>query len=72
MSYKSARLNAGKKIKDVVEHMDVSMVSIWQWETGRNNPSADKLPKLAEFYGCTVDELLRDNPSIKKEDGGLS
>lgn len=69
MSYRSARLAAGKKVKDVVEFMDVSMVSVWQWETGRNNPSADKLPKLASFYGCTTDELLRDNPSPAGEEG---
>ncbi len=38
------------------------------WDTGRNNPRADMLPKIAKLYGCTVDELLReDEPTTRKE-----
>jgi len=62
MSYRSARVKAGKKVTEVMEHMGVTDAAVYQWETGLNNPSVDKLPKLAAFYGCTVDELL------KKED----
>lgn len=68
MSYRMARLAAGKKITEVADYMKVSTVSVWQWESGINNPTTDKLLRLAEFYGCTTDELLRDNPCGKKEE----
>lgn len=66
MSYRSARQKAGKTVTETARYMAVSMVSVWQWETGVYNPSADKLVKLAAYYGCTVDELLRDNPNSKE------
>ena len=59
MSFRSARIKAGKKVTEVMAHMGVSDAAVYQWETGFCYPSVDKLPKLAAFYGCTVDELLR-------------
>ena len=61
MSFKSARIKAGKKVSEVVEFMKVSDAAIYYWETGVNLPTADKLKKLADFYGCTIDDLLRDD-----------
>ena len=60
MSIKSARLKADKKVREVMEYMGVSDAAVYQWETGETTPRPDKLIKLADFYGCTVDELLRD------------
>ena len=67
MSYRSARLNAGKKVTEVMAYMGVTDGCVYQWETGLSNPSIDKLPKLAEFYGCTVDELLRKDEKVEGE-----
>lgn len=58
MGFRSARLKAGKKVTEVMEHIGVSDGCVYQWETGLSFPNAAKLPKLAAFYGCTVDELL--------------
>ena len=62
MSFRSARLQAGKKVTEVMSHMGVSDAAVYQWETGFCMPRPTKLIKLAQFYGCTVEELLRDNP----------
>lgn len=59
MSYRSARIRAGKTVAEVMAHLGVSDGAVYQWEIGLTNPTVEKLKKLAEFYGCTVDELLR-------------
>ena len=66
MSFRSARLKAGKKVSDVMEHLGVSDGAVYMWETGVTSPTVDKLKKLAEFYGCTTDELLQED---KSDDG---
>lgn len=38
----------------------VDRSTVAKWETGGVLPRADKLPELAEIFGCTVDELLKD------------
>lgn len=59
MSFKSERKKSGKSVAEVMKHMGVTDAAVYQWETGVTTPRTDKLIKLAEFYGCTVDELLR-------------
>ena len=59
MGFKEARLKAGKKVSEVVERLGVTDAAVYQWETGVYTPRRDKLVALAEFYGCTIDELLR-------------
>lgn len=59
MGLKKARLKAGKTVAEVMEHMGVTDAAVYQWETGVSKPRTDKLVKLAEFYKCTVDDLLK-------------
>ena len=66
MGFKEARINAGKSVKEVMDAMNVSDAAVYSWETGQYAPSIDKLVKLADFYGTTVDALLR---SEEKWDG---
>ena len=61
MSFKSARIRAGKKVADVMEYLGVSDGAVYMWETGMTFPTVEKLKKLADFYGCTTDELLRED-----------
>lgn len=61
MSLKTERLKAKKSVREVMQHMNVSDAAIYQWETGVSKPRTDKLIKLAKFYKCTVDELLKDD-----------
>lgn len=38
--------------------MNVAQCTVSAWEIGQTNPTAEKLPKLARLYGCSVDDLL--------------
>lgn len=66
MSFRSARIKAGKKVSDVTEYMGCSDAAVYYWETGQNKPRAAALLKLAAFYGCTVDDLLKQ----EEKEGG--
>lgn len=67
MSFRSARLKAGKKVADVMEHFGVSDASVYFWECGTYTPRAKLLQELAKFYGCTIEELLDGNEPLRKE-----
>lgn len=63
MTMPYARKRAGLLQRQVAEALNVSLGTVAMWDTGRNKPRADMLPKIAKLYGCTVDELLRDDNS---------
>lgn len=45
---------------EVAEACGVDRATISKWETGEFSPRVDKLVKLANILGCTVDELLEE------------
>ena len=54
------RLRSAKNMSqgDLAEALDVSRQSISKWETDGATPELDKLVKLAELFGVTLDELV--------------
>lgn len=62
MAFREARIRANKTIADVKKEMKVSDATVYNWETGTYKPRASLLPKIASFYGCTIDDLLREEP----------
>lgn len=63
MTMAYARRRAGLLQRQVAEALGVSMGTVAMWDTGRNKPRADMLPRIAKLYRCTVDELLREDES---------
>lgn len=63
MSFRKARQRAGLSVAQVMEKLHVSDAAVYQWETGVTTPSAKRLPEIAKLYGCTVDELLKEESS---------
>ena len=61
MTMAYARRRAGLLQREVEEVLGVSVGAVAMWDTGRNKPRADMLPKIAKLYGVTVDELLSGN-----------
>lgn len=61
MSFRSARKKAGLSVREVMKALNVTDAAVYLWETRRTNPMVSKLEKLAKLYGCTVDELLRED-----------
>ena len=54
---------AGITQKDAAERIGVSAITILQWEKGKNVPNKTNLPKIAEAYGCTVEDLIGNEVS---------
>lgn len=60
MGFRKARQNAGMTVAQVMKALSVSDAAVYQWETGVTMPTGKRLIEIAKLYGCTVDELLRD------------
>ena len=54
------RTQKGMSQGDLAEALDVSRQSISKWETGSSIPELDKLVKLSQLFGVTLDELVLD------------
>ena len=54
------RTGLGMSQGDVAEKLEVSRQSVSKWETGQSVPDLDKIIKLADLFGVTVDELVRE------------
>ena len=44
---------------DLAEVLDVSRQSVSKWETGASVPELDKLVKMSDLFGVSLDELVR-------------
>lgn len=57
---KVARIKAKMKQEEVARKINVDRSSVAKWETGISGPTVANLTKLANLFGCTVDELIID------------
>lgn len=53
--------------REVAKILGVRGSAVSKWENGLSKPRADKLPKLAKLYGCTIDELLASNDDATED-----
>lgn len=61
MSFRSAREKANISVAQATKLFNVSDAAIYQWETGVTKPTAKRLPEIAKAYGCTIDELMKED-----------
>lgn len=54
------RTRRGMSQGDVADALEVSRQSVSKWETGQSVPDLDKIIRLADLFGVTVDELVRE------------
>lgn len=59
ITFAEQRKKANLSQQQVAIEMGVDRTAVSKWEVGEAFPRADKLPKLAKLFGCTVDDLLR-------------
>ena len=45
--------------EELADRLGVSRQSVSKWETGEASPETDKLIALSDFYGVSLDELVR-------------
>ena len=56
----SLRTGRGMSQDDLAEKLEVSRQSVSKWETAQSTPDLDKIIRLADLFGVSVDELVRD------------
>ena len=52
------RKAAGVSQTDLAKTLDCSQPNICAWESGKSQPTTDKLPALGKALGCTIDDLF--------------
>lgn len=62
---KTRRKNAKMTQADVGNLVGVKANTVCQWETGERIPHIATLRKLANVFGCTVDDLLQPENEAK-------
>ncbi len=62
MQIQAFRENAGLSKIEVARHLGVDLSAVCHWESGKAFPRADKLPELADLFGCSIDALFGRSP----------
>lgn len=70
MSIRTQRIKAGLSVAKVAESLSVKTAAVYQWETNVTTPRPQKLVKLAALFGCTVDDLLKEEEDAEAETEG--
>ena len=55
---KELRQNADLSMKQLADHIQTSDASVSNWENGVNEPKAEYIVRLADFFECSADYLL--------------
>lgn len=63
------RAQAGLSQDDLAERLDVSRQSVSKWENNVSVPDLDKLVKLGEVFGISLDELVKGEALPAAEPG---
>ncbi len=61
MGFLQMRKAAGLTQALAAKIIGVTEASVCMWETGKTLPRAALLPKVAEAYGCSIEDLYRDD-----------
>lgn len=55
---KALRIERGLKLKEVADHMNVTIRAICRYEDGSREPSVDLIIKFCRLYDVSADYLL--------------
>ena len=58
---KNLRIKAGITQAELADLLGVTQGAVSQWEAQATSPNIKILPKLASIFGCTIDDLLKEN-----------
>lgn len=59
---KALRIQRNLTQKQLADGLGVTQSSVAMWESGTAMPNAGKLPELADFLHCSIDELYGRTP----------
>ena len=60
MRIKELRKEKRLSVELVAKYLNVTAMSIYNYETGKRKIGIDKLQKLAILYNCTIDDLVNE------------
>ena len=60
------RRRAGMSQDTLAERLDVSRQAVSKWERDETMPETEKLVRIAELFGASLDELLLDREPPKE------
>ena len=63
---KEQRTAAGLSQEDLAKAVGVSRQTVSSWENNRSYPDIGSIMKLSDLYGASLDELLKEDPVMKK------
>mgnify|MGYP001124837328 CR=1 FL=1 len=63
---KERRMSMGMTQNALANILGVRRTTVSMWETGKSNPRAEMLPKLADLLKCTVDDLVRSKDAVSQ------
>lgn len=63
----SLRTARGMSQDDLAEKLEVSRQSVSKWETGQSTPDLDKIIRLSDLFGVSVDELVRSGEAPRTQ-----
>lgn len=69
MAFKTQRKKAGKGLQETADHIGMTKQAVNSWERGATEPRFSVVRKLADFYGCTVEELLAPDEDESGKEG---
>lgn len=59
---RALRRKSGLSQDELAERLDVSRQAVSKWELGSAVPTADKLVEIADYFGVSLDYLMRGCP----------
>ena len=62
------RKNSGLSQEQLAEQLNVSRQAISKWESGTAVPESEKLVTISNYFGVSVDYLLKDDEEDKGKD----
>ena len=57
-AFRAMRKRAGRGLKETAEYIGVSTQSVNFWERGIYEPNIETIKRLADYYQCSIEELL--------------
>jgi len=64
---KHLRTKAGLTQKELAEKLAVTFQTVSKWENDDNEPDINTIKELAKLYGCSVDQLISEEPEEEEE-----
>ncbi|MBR2640606.1 MAG: helix-turn-helix transcriptional regulator [Oscillospiraceae bacterium] len=62
------RTQKGISQEKLAEMLDVTRQAVTKWENGKSNPDTENLIRLAEIFGCSLNELCGIETESKKQE----